>query len=630
MFFTYSRVLASNHLRLGLKCANKRFASAVPTAADIPIETNQENKEKLSVPKTSDSFCMNLFLGKAVLGQVFPYPLNLDDERREMLQMVLAPTEKFLEEVNDPFKNDETALIPSEKLDQFAELGAFGAVVPEKFGGAGLNNTQMARIAEIVGANDLGLGVTMGAHQSIGYKGILLYGTPAQQEKYLPDLATGKRFAAFCLTEPSSGSDANSIQTRAQKSDCGKFYILNGGKIWISNGGIADVFTVFAQTPISQPDGSTKDKVSAFIVERQFGGVTNGPPEKKMGIKGSNTTEVHFDNVKIPVENLLGVEGEGFKVAVNILNNGRFGIPAATTGSMKYCIQKTIEHVNQRVQFGKKLKEFGRIQEILTDMVIRHYVAESITYSLASNMDAGATEYQLEAAIGKIVSSENAWQVCDDAIQLHGGMGFMRECGLERVLRDLRIFRIFEGANDILRLFVALTGMQIAGKHLQQIANDIFSGNISALVGEVSRRVFRTNGSEKISDLVHPSLKNDASTLNSLIVKFGKTVEQLLKMHRKNIIERQYELIRVANAAIDIYSMAVVLSRCNYAQEKTGGCSAHDQKIANLFCRQAAKRVNANLDEAMGPSEREMDLIAQIAGNVCENGAMAQKHPVDL
>uniref|UniRef100_A0A915N771 Very long-chain specific acyl-CoA dehydrogenase, mitochondrial n=1 Tax=Meloidogyne javanica TaxID=6303 RepID=A0A915N771_MELJA len=563
MFFTYSRVLASNHLRLGLKCANKRFASAVPTAADIPIETNQENKEKLSVPKTSDSFCMNLFLGKAVLGQVFPYPLNLDDERREMLQMVLAPTEKFLEEVNDPFK-----------------------------------------IAEIVGANDLGLGVTMGAHQSIGYKGILLYGTPAQQEKYLPDLATGKRFAAFCLTEPSSGSDANSIQTRAQKSDCGKFYILNGGKIWISNGGIADVFTVFAQTPISQPDGSTKDKVSAFIVERQFGGVTNGPPEKKMGIKGSNTTEVHFDNVKIPVENLLGVEGEGFKVA--------------------------IEHVNQRVQFGKKLKEFGRIQEILTDMVIRHYVAESITYSLASNMDAGATEYQLEAAIGKIVSSENAWQVCDDAIQLHGGMGFMRECGLERVLRDLRIFRIFEGANDILRLFVALTGMQIAGKHLQQIANDIFSGNISALVGEVSRRVFRTNGSEKISDLVHPSLKNDASTLNSLIVKFGKTVEQLLKMHRKNIIERQYELIRVANAAIDIYSMAVVLSRCNYAQEKTGGCSAHDQKIANLFCRQAAKRVNANLDEAMGPSEREMDLIAQIAGNVCENGAMAQKHPVDL
>ncbi|CAK5069536.1 unnamed protein product [Meloidogyne enterolobii] len=614
MFFTYSRVLASNHLRLSLKCANRRFASAVPTAADIPIETNQENKEKLSAPKTSDSFCMNLFLGKAVLGQVFPYPLNLDDERREMLQMVLAPTEKFLEEVNDPFKNDETALIPSEKLDQFAELGAFGAVVPEKFGE--LLKLLVQMISDLV------------LLWSIGYKGILLYGTPAQQEKYLPDLATGKRFAAYCLTEPSSGSDANSIQSRAQKSECGKFYILNGGKIWISNGGIADVFTVFAQTPISQPDGSTKDKVSAFIVERQFGGVTNGPPEKKMGIKGSNTTEVHFDNVKIPVENLLGVEGEGFKVAVNILNNGR--IPAATTGSMKYCIQKTIEHVNQRVQFGKKLKEFGRIQEILTDMVIRHYVAESITYSLASNMDAGATEYQLEAAIGKIVSSENAWQVCDDAIQLHGGMGFMRECGLERVLRDLRIFRIFEGANDILRLFVALTGMQIAGKHLQQIANDIFSGNISALVGEVSRRVFRTNGSEKISDLVHPSLKNDASTLNSLIVKFGKTVEQLLKMHRKNIIERQYELIRVANAAIDIYSMAVVLSRCNYAQEKTGGCSAHDQKIANLFCRQAAKRVNANLDEAMGPSEREMDLIAQIAGNVCENGAMVQKHPVDL
>ncbi|RCN26767.1 hypothetical protein ANCCAN_27506 [Ancylostoma caninum] len=194
--------------------------------------------------------------------------------------------------------------IPKEVLAQFAELGAFGALVPPEYEGAGMNNSQMARLAEIVGAHDLGLGVVMGAHQSIGYKGILLFGTEEQKAKYLPDLASGRKFAAFCLTEPSSGSDAN--------------------------------------TPIKMPDGSTKDKVSAFIVERAFGGVTSGPQEKKMGIKGSNTTEVHFENVKVPVENLLGVEGEGFKVAMNILNNGRFGIPAACTGAMKLCIQKTV------------------------------------------------------------------------------------------------------------------------------------------------------------------------------------------------------------------------------------------------------------------------------------------------
>ncbi|VDO90949.1 unnamed protein product [Haemonchus placei] len=240
---------------------------------------------------------------------------------------------------------------------------------------------------------------------SIGYKGILLFGTDEQKDKYLPDLAAGRKFAAFCLTEPSSGSDANSIKTRAEKSPDGKHYILNGGKIWISNGGFADVFTVFAQTPVKMPDGSTKDKVSAFIVERAFGGVTSGPQEKKMGIKGSNTAEVHFDNVKVPVENLLGVEGEGFKVAMNILNNGRFGIPASCTGSMKYCIQKTVDHITHRVQFGQTLQEFFNVQEKLTNMVARHYATESIVYLLAANMDRGIQDYQLEAAIGKVAAS---------------------------------------------------------------------------------------------------------------------------------------------------------------------------------------------------------------------------------
>uniref|UniRef100_A0A914HE95 Very long-chain specific acyl-CoA dehydrogenase, mitochondrial n=1 Tax=Globodera rostochiensis TaxID=31243 RepID=A0A914HE95_GLORO len=598
------------------RCQQRRaFAAAVPN--EIPVEPNNGQKtETAKDAKPTESFCMNLFLGRAQLRQVFPYPLKLDDEQRETLQMVVTPSSKFLEEVNDPNRNDEQAQIPADVLAKFAELGAFGALVPEKWQGAGLNNTQMARMAELVGASDLGLGVTMGAHQSIGYKGILLYGTDVQKDKYLPDLATGKKFASFCLTEPSSGSDANSIRTRAVKSTCGKFYTLNGGKIWISNGGFAEVFTVFAQTPTKQADGTTKDKVSAFIVERGFGGVTNGPPEKKMGIKGSNTTEVHFDNVKVPAENLLGVEGEGFKVAMNILNNGRFGIPAATTGSMKYCIQKTIEHVHQRVQFGKKLCDFGRIREILTDMVVRHYVAESITYMLAANMDRGITEYQLEAAIGKVVSSENAWQVCDDAIQLHGGMGFMRECGLERVLRDLRIFRIFEGANDVMRLFVALTGMHHAGKRLQQLAKDLKSYSVSTLFGELKRR---TVGEAQ------------AQAADQCIGEFGKTVDGLIMAYKKDVIDRQYELIRVANAAIDIYSMAVVLSRCNYAIERNGPeNSQHDQFITNLFCRQAYKRVKNNLKEAKTPSETELLLIEQIAGQLRENQAMVQKHPIDL
>ncbi|VDO54765.1 unnamed protein product [Haemonchus placei] len=530
--------------------------AALSTAAAAKPQEKQEKG-----PVVSLSFIMNLFRGQAVTEQIFPYPLKLDDDQRETLHMFITPTEKFFETVNDVVKNDETMEIPMEVLKQFGELGGFGAVVPPEYEGAGLCNSQMAKLAETIGAHDLGFGVVMGAHQSIGYKGILLYGTEEQKSKYLPDLATGRKFAAFCLTEPGSGSDANSIKTRAEKSPDGKHYILNGGKLWISNGGFADVFTVFAQTPVKTPDGSTKDKVSAFIVERAFGGVTSGPQEKKMGIKGSNTTEVHFDNVKVPVENLLGKEGEGFKVAMNILNNGRFGIPAMCTGAMKYCIQKTVDHVTSRVQFGQTLQEFFNVQEKLTNMVARHYATESVLYLLASNMDRGIKDYQLEAAIGKVAASENAWWVCDEAIQLHGGMGFMKDCGLERVMRDLRIFRIFEGANDVMRLFVALTGAQHAGKHLQKMAKDIKSGSIGTLLGQVVKKATGGSTGADFSSVVEPALKESSSKLDECIKEFGKTVESLLMKYKKGIIDRQYELIRVADAAIDIYCMIATISR---------------------------------------------------------------------
>lgn len=289
--------------------------------------------------------------------------------------------------------------------------------------------------------------------------------------------------------------------------------------------------------------------MSAFIVERAFGGITSGPQEKKMGIKGSNTTEVHFDNVKVPVENLLGKEGEGFKVAMNILNNGRFGIPAACTGAMKHCIQKTVDHVTTRVQFGKKLEEFGNVQEKLVDMISRLYATESIVYMLSANMDRGIKEYQLEAAIGKVLASENAWHVCDESIQLHGGMGFMRETGLERVLRDLRIFRIFEGANDVLRLFIALTGAQHAGKHLAQEAS-----GVGGLIGLAVKRVTGNTGAD-FGSVVDASLQDSAKSLDQQIALFGQTMQGLLQKHKKGIIGTQNFVILERFFCLQIVNM---------------------------------------------------------------------------
>ncbi|GBN03035.1 Very long-chain specific acyl-CoA dehydrogenase, mitochondrial [Araneus ventricosus] len=239
----------------------------------------------------------------------------LSPEKKSTLEIMLDLTKKFFEEINDPDKNDEIAKIEPHLIKQLGEWGVFGLQVPEEYGGLGMNNTQYGRMVELIGRHDLGLGITIGAHQSIGFKGILLFGNKEQKQRYLPDLAKGKKLAAYCLTEPGSGSDAGSIKTRAVKSSDGKYFTMNGSKIWITNGGIADIFTVFAKVPVQSENG-TIEKMAAFIVEKGFEGVSSGPPEKKMGVKASNTTEVFFDHVKVPTENLIGEVGDGFKESV--------------------------------------------------------------------------------------------------------------------------------------------------------------------------------------------------------------------------------------------------------------------------------------------------------------------------
>lgn len=466
------------------------------------------------------------------------------------------------------------------------ELGAMAFQVPTEYGGIGANNTQYGRMAEIVGTHDLGLGICLGAHQSIGFKGIMLYGTPAQKEKYLPQVSTGKVYAAFCLTEPTAGSDASSIRCRAKLTADGKHYILNGSKIWISNGGIANIMTVFAQTEVDDPKtGGKRDKVTAFIVERGFGGVTSGPPEKKMGIKASNTTEVFFEDCAIPVANVLGEVGDGFKVAMNILNNGRFGMAATMGGVMAECIRKATEHVTTRVQFGKHLSEYGGVQEKLARMATLQYVTQSMGFMIAGNMDTGSQDYHLEAAISKVFASEAAWYVCDESIQLLGGMGFMRAPGLERVLRDLRIFRIFEGTNDVLRLFVALTGIQYAGAGLKELQKAFKNpaGNLGVILRAAGQRATRRVGlgGVDVSAHVDPSLAEAAKLCSASLDTFGQTVEALLLKHGKNIVERQFELNRLADCAIDIYAMSVVLSRATHSL-KEGLPSAQHEKLMTL------------------------------------------------
>ncbi|XP_045760203.1 complex I assembly factor ACAD9, mitochondrial isoform X1 [Mirounga angustirostris] len=461
---------------------------AVAARASRALVAFATSRRLLRTSPPSRAFAKELFLGKIEKKEVFPFPEVSQDELNEINQFV-GPVEKFFTEEVDSERIDREGKIPKETLEKLKSLGLFGLQVPEEYGGLGLSNTMYARLGEIVGL-DASIAVTLAAHQAIGLKGIILAGTKEQKAKYLPKLASGEHIAAFCLTEPSSGSDAASIKSRATLSEDKKHYILNGSKVWITNGGLANIFTVFAKTEVVDSDSSVKDKITAFIVERAFGGVTNGKPEDKLGIRGSNTCEVHFENTKVPIENVLGEVGGGFKVAMNILNSGRFSMGSTVAGMLKKLIEMTAAYACTRKQFNKNLSEFGLIQEKFALMAQKAYVMESMAYLTAGMLDQpGFPDCSIEAAMVKVFSSEGAWQCVSEALQILGGSGYVKDYPYERFLRDSRILLIFEGTNEILRMYIALTGLQHAGRILTARIKELKRGNMTTIIETVGQRL---------------------------------------------------------------------------------------------------------------------------------------------
>lgn len=535
----------------------------------------------LADPDHNPSFTKGVFLGEIRESLIFPFP-ELSKEESENLAAVLDSFRSWAADTVDSKQLDHDGKFPDAVRTGMAELGMMGMNIPEAYGGFGASALFFSRMFAEVGTTDPALTVYFGAHQSIGCKGITLFGTEDQKQRWLTKCATGELIAAFCLTEAGSGSDAQAMRCSAVPSADGSQYVLNGEKIWISNAGYAGVFTVFAKVPI-EIDGKLKQRVTAFIVDAHAPGITLGAIEQKMGIKASDTRTVSFENVIVPVEDRLGDVGSGFKIALEILNSGRLGLAAGSSRGTRAILDRSLVYAKEREQFGRPIGSFEMIQRKFAVTAAECYAADAAWMTCAAMVDKGGIDFSLETAACKVYASELAFRASCDAQQIAGGIGYSKEYPYEQAVRDSRINLIFEGTNEVLRALIALSGLQQPGESLKALGKAFKDPlhSLGAIGSYITGRVKKTIVKPEFTK-VHPALKEEADMVSDAIHGLALAVEKCLIENGKDIIERQFHQERMANAAIDIFFSSAALSRCTWAIQKAGSVEAAEADIDNV------------------------------------------------
>lgn len=580
--------------------------------SEARVRTAPSEQESMAVAEAAretewaaPSFVRELFLGRFRLDLIHPYPEQSPEDRRKT-DAYLAKLHRFLLENVDADEIDRTGELPEHVVQGFRELGAFGMKIPEEYGGLGLSQVGYGRAIQMVTSVDGSLTALLSAHQSIGVpKPLTMFGTEEQKRKYLPRLAAGA-VSAFALTEPEVGSDPAAMQTTATPTEDGEAYLLNGEKLWCTNGTIAELLVVMARTPSKYKNGKEIPQITAFIVEADWPGVEVTHRCHFMGLKAIQNAVIRFTNVRVPKENVIWGEGRGLKLALITLNTGRLTLPMSAAAGAKACVEISRKWAAERVQWGAPIGRHDAVAQMLGDMAANAFGIESMAELSSALADQARNDIRLEAAIAKLWTTEMGWKLIDDCLQIRGGRGYetadsLRARGeapipVERIMRDFRINRIFEGSSEIMRLFIA---REAVDTHLQ-VAGDLLRTDLSAaekaaafarigahyavwfpqrLVGWGRWPRYREFG-ELATHLryVERTSRKLARSLFYAMARFGPRLQY-----------KQAVLGRLVDVGAELYAMSAVVVRAHHLRAEAGG--RERVRLADVFCRRARHRI---------------------------------------
>ncbi len=573
---------------------------------DLQEKQLEEVEELFFDGPEKEGFAKDHYFGRFREESIMPYP-ELPENAQAAGDSMVAKTKNFCRQYIDPDKIDREARIPDGIVKGLGNIGVLGMTIAKQYGGAGMSQFNYCRVMEIIGGHCGSTAVFVNAHHSIGLRALELFGTEDQKEQWMGPLARGEKLAAFALTEPKAGSDAANVRTRAEPTEDGEAFLITGEKRWITNGGIADVLTVMARTPDdSSPDG----KITAFLVTPDMPGFEVLEERmEKVGIRGTATGRMKFTNMRVPKENILGEIGKGLKLALTVLDFGRTTFGASCTGAAKFCVERMIARANSRRQFGQTLGEFELVRGKIAEAVADTYAMESATYHCAALIDSGAEDYMVETAMIKVFASDQLWRIVNDCLQIWGGKGFFNDQPFERMMRDARLNLIGEGANDVLRCFIAAVGFRHVGKELKGADLNVWDAwkkRISVMGESLTK--------PKIP-VKHDHLKFFARGLSKQIGQFSWQLKMALAKYQMQVIDRQYVQARLGDIATELFMASCVYARITGVL--VNGTIPESKRmeefqVAKLYLQLAQQRNERRFEELKLNVDRHKEDVAKI------------------